>query len=91
MPYRRSSMRALFMVLVAVLMTAACSTPQLPGPTRPPPTPKRRPNARANDLPDNSARVVDTVSSAVLNTVLGPSPVPQGTGSGFVYDSSDIS
>jgi 2-alkenal reductase len=37
---------------------------------------------------DNSGRVVNIVSSAVLNTLLGPSSVPQGTGSGFLYDSN---
>ncbi len=73
------------MLILAALSTAACSTPQLPGAT---PTPAATGATPAQAIyADNGARVVNIVSSAVLNTVLGPSPVPQGSGSGFVYDS----
>jgi len=73
--------------MVAAILTAACSTPQLPGAT---PTASAPGEAAAPALAiygENSGRVVNIVSSAVLSTVIGPSQVPQGTGSGFVYDS----
>ncbi len=87
MPYRLQSERAVCLFFLACLSTAACSAPQLPGP---PPTPAASDEHATPALSiyhDNSARVVNILSSAVLNTVIGPSPVPQGTGSGFVYDS----
>src|SRR5215470_4829697 len=83
MPNRRQ----LECAMVAAILTAACSTPQLPGAT---PTASAPGEAAAPALAiygENSGRVVNIVSSAVLGTVIGPSQVPQGTGSGFVYDS----
>jgi S1-C subfamily serine protease len=37
---------------------------------------------------DNGPRVVNIVSTALVSTPLGPTTLPQGFGSGFVYDSS---
>ncbi len=80
--------RHILMLTLTALTTVACSAMQLAGATPTPTAPasdKGSPPALAI-YADNSARVVQIVSSAVLNSVLGPTPVPQGTGSGFVYD-----
>jgi 2-alkenal reductase len=84
MPFRRQIERPFITLFCALLSTAACSAPQLPRAT---PTPTVTGATPAFTIyADNSGRVVNIASSAVLNTVLGPSSVPQGTGSGFVYD-----
>jgi 2-alkenal reductase len=78
--------RPMLVFLLAALSTAGCSSFRLPGaaPTLAAPAST---TPASTIYTDNSARVVNIVSSAVLNTLLGPSSVPQGTGSGFVYDS----
>jgi 2-alkenal reductase len=76
----------LSLVIRASLLVVACSAPAPPGPAPTPSVAAQSASPAETIYRDNGARVVNIVSSAVLNTVLGPSPVPQGTGSGFVYD-----
>jgi 2-alkenal reductase len=87
MPNHSQPVRALCLFVLAVLSTAACAMPRLPGTTPTPATSGDGATPAFTIYDDNSARVVNIMSSAVLNTVIGPSSVPQGTGSGFVYDS----
>jgi S1-C subfamily serine protease len=86
MPYGRQLKRPLHSFILAALTTIACSTPRLPSAPATPATPEPGVTPALTIYTDNNARVVNIVSSAVLSTVIGPSPVPQGTGSGFVYD-----
>jgi S1-C subfamily serine protease len=85
MPHPRQHARPVVLI-VALLLTVACSAPSPPGAAPTPGDAARNASPALTIYADNGGRVVNIVSSAVLNTVLGPTPVPQGTGSGFVYD-----
>jgi 2-alkenal reductase len=84
--HHRHFARPFLVLTLAGLLTQACSSAPPQGATPTPAAPAQSASPALTIYADNGGRVVNIVSSAVLNTVLGPSPVPQGTGSGFVYD-----